>query len=195
MPRGLVAASAIGYYGDRGDEVLTEQSTPGSGFLADVCQQWEAATIPATEAGIRVVNLRIGVVLTKHGGALKAMLPAFRLGLGGPVGNGLQYWSWIAIDDLVNVFLFALSNEDLRGAVNAVAPNPARNAEFTHTLANVLYRPAVLPLPTFVFKTLFGEMGESLLFASARVQPGKLTAAGYSFRHRDLYEALRFTLA
>jgi uncharacterized protein (TIGR01777 family) len=194
MPRSLVAASAIGYYGDRGEEVLTEQSTPGSGFLADVCQQWEAATVTATEAGIRVVNLRIGVVLAKHGGALKAMLPAFRLGLGGPVGSGLQYWSWIAMDDLVNVFLFALSNEGLRGAVNAVAPNPARNAEFTRILAKVLHRPAVFPLPAFVFKTLFGEMGESLLFASARVQPGKLTAAGYSFRHRDLDEALRFTL-
>ena len=136
------------------------------------------------------MNLRIGVVLTKHGGALKAMLPAFRLGLGGPVGNGRQYWSWIALEDLVNIFLFALTNDDLRGPVNAVAANPARNAEFTLTLANVLHRPAIFPLPAFVVKTLFGEMGEALLLASARVQPAKLQAAGYSFRHQDLADAL-----
>ena len=194
MPKKFVAASAIGYYGDRGDELLTEQSTPGSGFLADVCQEWEAATAPATEAGIRVVNLRIGVVLAKQGGALKAMLPAFRLGLGGRVGNGRQFWSWIALDDLVKVFLFALANDNLRGPVNAVGPNPASNAEFTRALAKVLRRPAVFPLPAFVVKTLFGEMGESLLLASARVQPTKLEAAGYVFRHPDLAGALRSIL-
>jgi uncharacterized protein (TIGR01777 family) len=190
MPRVLIAASAIGYYGDRGDELLTEQSAPGSGFLADVCQEWENATKAAGDAGVRVVNLRIGVVLTKEGGALKAMLPAFRLGLGGPVGNARQYWSWIALDDLVKIFLFALTNDNLRGPVNAVSPNSARNAEFTRALAKVLHRPAIFPLPAFVVKTLFGEMGESLLLASARVQPAKLEAADYRFRHPELDEAL-----
>jgi uncharacterized protein (TIGR01777 family) len=190
MPRTLVAASAIGYYGNRGDELLTEQSPPGSDFLAHVCEEWEAATTPAADAGVRVVNLRLGVVLAGQGGALKAMLPAFRLGLGGPVGNGRQFWSWLALDDLVNIFLFALANDSLRGPVNAVAPNPARNAEFTRTFARVLHRPAIFPLPAFVVKTLFGEMGESLLLASARVQPSKLESAGYRFRHSDLAETL-----
>jgi uncharacterized protein (TIGR01777 family) len=193
-PRILITASAIGYYGDRDDELLTEQSPPGSGFLADVCQEWEHATALAAEVGVRVVNLRIGLVLTKHGGALKAMLPAFRLGLGGPVGNARQYWSWIALEDLVNIFLFALTNDQLRGPVNAVGVNPARNAEFTHTLARVLHRPAIFPLPAFLVKTLFGEMGDSLLLASARVQPAKLKATGYSFRHQDLADALRSAL-
>lgn len=190
MPRTFVAASAIGYYGNRGDELLTEQSPPGSDFLAHVCEEWEAATTPAADAGVRVVNLRIGVVLAGQGGALKAMLPAFRLGLGGPVGTGRQYWSWIALDDLVNIFLFALANDSLHGPANAVAPNPGRNSEFTRTLAEVLHRPAIFPLPEFVVKTLFGEMGESLLLASARVQPTKLESAGYRFRHYDLAEAL-----
>ena len=194
MPLTLVAASAVGYYGERGDELLSEQSPPGSGFLAKVCQEWEAATVRAADAGIRVVHLRIGVVLTKQGGALKAMLPAFRLGLGGPVGNGRQYWSWIALDDLANVFLFALSDDKLRGPVNAVAPNPARNVEFTLTLAKALHRPAIFPLPAFVVRTLFGEMGESLLLASARVQPAQLEAAGHDFRHPELAEALRSVL-
>jgi hypothetical protein len=190
-PKTFIAASAVGYYGDRGDELLTELSPPGTGFLADVCQEWEAATVAASDAGVRVVNLRIGVVLAKHGGALKAMLPAFRMGLGGPVGNGRQYMSWIALDDLVNIFLFALTNEQLRGPVNAVAPNPERNAEYTRTLAKVLHRPAVVRLPVFMVKTLFGEMGESLLLASARAQATKLEAAGYRFGHPELAEALR----
>jgi uncharacterized protein (TIGR01777 family) len=194
-PKIFIAASAIGYYGNRGDELLTEQSPPGSGFLADVCQEWESATDAASNAGVRVVNLRIGVVLTKQGGALKPMLPVFRLGLGGPVGNGRQFWSWIALDDLVNVFLFALTKDQLRGRVNAVAPNPARNLEFTRALATVLHRPAIFPVPAFVVKTLFGEMGESLLLASARVQPTKLETAGYSFRHIDLGDALRSALS
>ena len=194
MPKTFVAASAIGYYGDRGDELLTEQSPPGTGFLADVCQEWEGATNRAADAGIRVVNLRIGVVLAKQGGALKAMLPAFRLGLGGPVGNGHQYWSWIALDDLVNIFLLALAIDSLRGPVNAVGPNPARNTEFTRALAKVVHRPAVFPLPAFVVKTLFGEMGESLLLASARVQPAKLEGVGYAFQHPDLAEVLRSIL-
>jgi uncharacterized protein (TIGR01777 family) len=193
-PKTFIAASAVGYYGDRGDEILTEQSPPGSGFLADVCQEWEHATAPAANAGIRVVNLRIGAVLAKQGGALKAMLPIFRLGLGGPVGNGRQYLSWIALPELVGIFLFALTNDQLRGPVNAVSPNPVRNAEFTHTLAKVLHRPAIFPLPAFAVKALLGEMGESLLLASARVRPAKLEAAGYRFQHPELVDALRSIL-
>jgi|SRR5580700_888819 uncharacterized protein (TIGR01777 family) len=195
MPKAFVAASATGYYGTRGDEELTEDSPAGSGFLADVCQEWEAATSPAADAGVRVVNLRIGVVLAKHGGALRAMLPAFRPGLGGPVGDGRQYMSWIAIDDVVGCFLFALANEKLRGPVNAVAPQPVRNLEFVQALGKALHRPAFLPLPAFVVRTVFGEMGEALLLSSARVKPARLEAAGYALRHPELDEALRFTLS
>ncbi|HVP55994.1 MAG TPA: TIGR01777 family oxidoreductase [Candidatus Eisenbacteria bacterium] len=194
MPRVFVAASAIGYYGNRGDEELTEQSKPGSGFLPEVCQQWEQATTSASEAGVRVVNVRIGVVLAKHGGALQAMLPPFRLGLGGPVGDGRQYWSWIALDDVVGAFLFALTNDSLRGPVNAVAPQPVRNAEFARALAKALNRPAFFPLPAFVVRTLFGEMGETLLLASAQVTPAKLEAAGYAFRYPGLDDALHTLL-
>jgi uncharacterized protein (TIGR01777 family) len=142
-----------------------------------------------------VVNLRIGVVLAKHGGALRAMLPAFRPGLGGPVGDGRQYMSWIAIDDVVGCFLFALANEKLRGPVNAVAPQPVRNLEFVQALGKALHRPAFLPLPAFVVRTVFGEMGEALLLSSARVKPARLEAAGYALRHPELDEALRFTLS
>ncbi|HEY4959487.1 MAG TPA: TIGR01777 family oxidoreductase [Terriglobales bacterium] len=194
QPRVFVAASATGYYGNRGDEELTEDSQRGSGFLAEVCQEWEAAASPAAEAGVRVVNLRIGVVLAKHGGALQAMLPAFRLGLGGPIGNGRQYMSWITLDDVVGAFLFALGNEQLHGPVNAVAPQPVRNSEFVRSLGNALHRPAFFPLPAFVVRTVFGEMGEALLLGSARVRPGKLEAGGFSCRHPDLNEALRATL-
>lgn len=194
MPKALVAASAIGYYGNCGDQELTENSSAGSGFLAEVCEEWEAATGPAADAGVRVVNLRIGVVLAKQGGALRAMLPAFRLGLGGPVGDGRQYMSWIALDDVVGAFLFALSNERLRGPVNAVAPQPIRNLEFVQALGKALHRPAFFPLPAFVVRTVFGEMGEALLLSSARVRPASLEAAGYAFRHPELDEALRFTL-
>jgi uncharacterized protein (TIGR01777 family) len=163
QPRVFVAASATGYYGNRGDEELTEDSQPGSGFLSEVCEEWEAATRPASEAGVRVVNPRIGVVLAKHGGALQAMLPAFRLGLGGPIGDGHQYMSWITLDDVVGVFLFALANEKLQGPVNAVAPLPVRNSEFVHVLGKALHRPAFFPFPAFVVRTIFGEMGEALL--------------------------------
>jgi uncharacterized protein (TIGR01777 family) len=190
----FVAASATGYYGNRGDEELTEDSQPGSGFLSEVCEEWEAATSSAAKAGVRVVNLRIGVVLAKHGGALQAMLPAFRLGLGGPVGDGRQYMSWIALDDVVGAFLFALTNEGLHGPVNAVAPQPVRNSEFVRVLGNSLHRPAFFPLPAFVVRTVFGEMGEALLLGSARVRPVKLEAAGYKYRHPELSEALQATL-
>jgi hypothetical protein len=190
----FVAASAIGYYGNRGDEELTESSPRGEGFLAEVCQEWEEAASIAAAAGVRVVHPRIGVVLAKHGGALAAMLPAFRLGLGGPVGDGRQYMSWIALDDVVGVLLFALTNDGVSGPVNAVAPQPVRNAEFVRALGKTLHRPAVFPLPAFVVKTLFGEMGESLLLASTRVSSTKLEAAGYQFRHLELNEALRAVL-
>jgi uncharacterized protein len=193
-PRVFVAASAIGYYGDRGDDELTEDSKPGSGFLAEVCQEWEAAAQRAAEAGIRVVNLRIGVVLAKHGGALGEMLLPFRLGLGGPIGDGRQYWSWITLDDTVGVFLFALSNESLHGPVNVVAPQPVRNEEFVRALGKTLHRPAIFPLPAFVVRILFGEMGDALLLGSANVRPAKLEAAGYSFRHPELTEALQSVL-
>jgi hypothetical protein len=194
-PRIFVAASAIGYYGNRGDEELTEASSPGNGFLAEVCEEWEEAANPAAAAGIRVVHPRIGVVLARHGGALPAMLPAFRIGLGGPVGDGGQFWSWITLDDVVGAFLFALTNDSVSGALNAVAPNSVRNAEFVRALGHALHRPSVFPLPAFVVKALFGEMGESLLLASARVAPAKLEAAGYRFRHPDLDEALRAVLS
>ncbi len=193
-PRVLVAASATGYYGNRGDEELTEDSKPGSGFLSEVCEEWEAAANPAARAGVRVVNIRIGVVLAKHGGALPAMLPAFRFGLGGPVGDGRQYWSWITLDDVVGTFLFALSNDRLSGAVNAVAPQAVRNREFVRALGKALHRPAVFPLPALVVRTLFGEMGEALLLGSALVRPTKLEVEGYVFRHPELSEALQGTL-
>lgn len=189
-----MAASAIGYYGTRGDEELTEASPPGKGFLSEVCKEWEDAANPAAAAEIRVVHPRIGVVLAKQGGALPAMLPAFRLGLGGPIGDGRQYMSWIALDDVVGALLFALTEDTVSGPVNAVAPHPVRNAEFVRALGKALHRPAVFPLPAFVVKTLFGEMGESLLLASARVTPTKLEAAGYRFRHPELDKALRAVL-
>ena len=194
-PNVFIAASAIGYYGNRGDEVLTERSTPGSGFLAEVCQEWENATRPAVEIGVRVVNLRIGVVLAKQGGALQAMLPPFRFGLGGKIGDGRQFMSWVALDDLVGAFLFSLTDESLHGPVNIVAPQPVRNAEFVQALATTLHRPAIFPLPAFIVRTLFGEMGESLLLASARVQPAKLESAGYRFRYSELSAALRAALS
>jgi len=195
QPRIFVAASATGYYGNRGDEVLTEGSPRGTGFLADVCQEWEDAAAPAADVGVRVIHIRIGVVLAKNGGALRAMLPPFRLGLGGPVGNGRQYMSWITLDDVVGAFLFALANDELRGPVNAVAPQPVRNSEFVHELGQALNRPTVFPLPAFVVRSLFGEMGESLLLASACVKPAKLDAAGYRFRHPELRGALQATLS
>ena len=193
-PRALIAASAIGYYGDRGDETLTEDSPLGTGFLADVCRQWEAATESAKEAGIRVVNLRIGVVLSAVGGALGRMLTPFKLGLGGIVGSGRQYMSWITLDDLVAAIHHLILADDVSGPANAVSPNPVTNREFTKTLGRVLRRPTVLPLPTAVVRLLFGEMGRALLLASARVVPTKLQAAGFEFSHPRLEGALRHEL-
>jgi uncharacterized protein len=190
-PRVLVAASASGYYGDRGDEVLREESAPGSSFLAQVCQEWEAATKPAAEQGIQVVNLRIGFVLSRAGGGLAKMLPAFKLGAGGKIGSGKQYMSWIAIDDLVQIILFAITAGTLHGAANAAAPNPVRNLEFTQTLGRVLGRPAIIPMPAFAVRLAFGEMGEELLLAGARLEPARLLKAGYQFRFPQLEGALR----
>ena len=185
-PRVLVCASATGYYGDRGDEVLDEQSNPGAGFLAEVCEAWEAATEPARQRGIRVVHLRLGIVLDRDGGALAKMLPAFRLGLGGRLGTGRQYWSWISLEDLLRVVELALQNDRLSGAVNVVSPAAATNADFTRALARALRRPAFLALPVPVVKLLFGKMGCEALLASARVQPARLVEHGFAFRFPEL---------
>lgn len=193
-PKVLVAASAIGFYGDRGRDLVDEDSAPGSGFLADVCKEWEAATAPAAAAGIRVVNLRIGVVLSTAGGALASLLTPFKLGAGGPVGDGHQYMSWIAIDDLVDAIHFALTTPALSGPVNAVAPTPVTNGEFARTLATVLSRPAIVPFPAFAVRLLFGEMGEELLLSSTRVEPHRLQAAGFRYRLPTLESALRHLL-
>jgi uncharacterized protein (TIGR01777 family) len=185
-PRTLVMASAIGYYGDRGDELLKEESGPGRDFLAQVSQDWEAAAAPAERAGVRVVKLRIGVVLAKNGGALPRMLLPFKFGLGGKIGSGRQYWSWIALSDLLGAIRHALANESLRGPVNAVAPEPARNADFTKALGRALHRPTIFPMPAFAARLALGEMAGPLLLSSARVDASKLAASGYNFRHPRL---------
>lgn len=194
-PRVLACASAIGYYGDRGDEVLREESPPGSGFLAGLCREWEAAAEPAARRGIRVVRLRIGLVLSPRGGALAAMLPPFRLGLGGPVGAGAQWMSWIAMDDAIGAVVHALATEALAGPVNLVGPAPVTNREFAATLGRVLRRPAILPFPAFAARALFGQMADELLLASARVVPARLQATGYTFRDPALEGTLRRLLA
>ncbi len=194
-PRTLIAASAIGYYGDRGDEVLTEESTPASDFLSETCQAWEAAVQPAVQKGVRTVNLRIGVVLSLDGGALAKMHFPFRMGLGGVMGSGDQYVSWVSIHDLPGIVLHLLSNEDLSGPVNAVAPNPVTNREFTKTLGRVLVRPTLFPMPAFAARLAFGEMADALLLSSTRVHPERLAASGYAFRHADIESALREILS
>jgi uncharacterized protein (TIGR01777 family) len=193
-PRVLVCASAIGWYGDRGDETLTEDSAPGGGFLADVCRQWEAAADPARAKSIRVVHLRSGVVLTPAGGALNKMLTPFRMGVGGVVGSGSQWMSWIGLDDEIGAILHALVTESLSGPVNAVAPRPVTNREFTKTLGGVLGRPTVMPMPAFAARLVFGEVADALLLSSQRVQPARLEATGYRFRHPDLAGALAHLL-
>lgn len=193
-PRVVVAASAVGYYGDRRYETLTEESPPGRGFLAEVCQAWEAAAEPAVQAGIRVVHLRTGLVLSAAGGALRSMLLPFRLGLGGVIGNGTQYWSWIAVDDHVRVVLHVIETETLRGPVNAVSPHPVTNYEFTKTLGRVLRRPTVLPVPSFAVRLVLGEVADELLLSSQRVLPAKLLDSGFTFGFPDLEGALRHVL-
>ena len=189
-PQVVVCASAVGYYGSRGEERLTETSASGEGFLAEVCRAWEAAADPARTRGIRVVHLRTGMVLHPSGGALAKMLPIFRAGLGGTIGSGRQYWSWIALDDLIGAMAHALTAQTLRGPVNAVSPQPLTNAEFTRALGRALRRPTVFPLPAFAARLLFGEMVGELLLASARVEPAALLASGYAFRCPDLGRAL-----
>lgn len=189
-PRVLVIASAIGYYGDRGGEVLREDSASGHGFLPEVCRQWETAAQPATQAGIRTVNMRTGLVLTPKGGALQKMLTPFRLGVGGIIGNGQQWWSWIDVQDWVGALHHVLKSDLLQGPVNIVAPNPVTNAEFTKVLANVLSRPAILPMPAFAARLAFGQMADELLLASQRVEPTKLLASGYRFQYVDLKHSL-----
>ncbi|MBI4597046.1 MAG: TIGR01777 family protein [Candidatus Omnitrophica bacterium] len=190
-PKVLVTASAIGFYGDRGEEILEEHSTQGSGFLAEVCRQWEAAADPARRRGIRVVHVRIGVVLSPVGGALKLMLPPFQCGLGGVLGSGRQYMSWIALDDILGGMLHALTRETLQGPVNLVAPNPVTNREFTKTLGRVLSRPTIVPVPSFALRVLMGQMAEEVLLSSARVRPARLLDTGYVFRYPTLEPALR----
>ena len=194
-PATLIAASAIGYYGDRGEEVLTEENGPGRGFLAEVCQAWEAATEPAHRAGIRVVDLRIDVVLSAAAGALGKMLTPFKRGLGGKLGNGRQYMSWIALEDLTRAIQHLILDESASGPVNAVAPNPVTNAEFTKTLGRVLGRPTMLPVPALIVRRVFGEMGRELLLASSRVEPARLRASSFQFRHPELEDALRTALS
>jgi len=189
-PKVLISASAIGIYGDRGEELLTEASTPGEGFLADVGVKWEEATTAAREAGIRVCHLRIGLVLGSDGGALEKMIIPFKFGLGGKIGDGSQYWSWVAIDDLVRIIVYLIDNEDLKGPINAVSPNPATNSEFTYVLGKVLKRPTIIPLPAFVAKGLLGEMAQETMLASTRVIPKKLLDSSFKFKYTDLYDAL-----
>jgi hypothetical protein len=190
-PEVLIAASALGYYGDRGEEVVDENSPPGRGFLAELCAEWEAATQPAREAGIRVVNLRIGVVLASGGGVLARLLRVFRLGLGGPVGGGRQYVSWIALPDVAGAIQHALERPELSGAVNAVAPQPVTNAELSRALAAALGRPAAVRLPQLAVRALLGQMGEELLLFGARIRPARLLESGYVFQFPELEGALR----
>jgi len=190
-PSALVSASAVGYYGDRGNEILREESTPGRGFLADLCVQWEAATEPATRKGIRVVHPRLGIVLARHGGVLGKMLLPFKLGVGGKVGTGKQYMSWITLEDLCSILLYCAQASNLHGPVNAVTPNPVTNLEFTKALGNAVSRPTILPLPAFVARTALGEMADELLLYSARVEPRKLNNARFGFRHPELGAALK----
>lgn len=189
-PEVFICASAIGIYGDRGDEILTESSSSGDGFLADVGVKWEEATQSAQDAGIRVCNLRIGLVLGKDGGALEKMLVPFKLGLGGKIGDGKQYWSWIAIDDLVGIIYYLIQNKNIKGPVNAVSPNPATNNEFTSALGRTLNRPTIFPLPAFAARGLLGEMADETMLSSSRVMPKKLLDSGYKFKYTDLHNAL-----
>jgi hypothetical protein len=190
-PRVLVCASAVGFYGSRGEEVVREESAAGQGFLAEVCREWEAVSRIAAEAGIRTVNIRIGLVLSPKGGALGNMLKPFKLGLGGRIGSGQQWWSWIHVDDIVGGIQHAMRTASLSDPVNFVAPNPVRNAEFTKVLASVLGRPAFFPAPEFALRLAFGKMAaEELLLASQRVEPGKLKSSGYEFRFPELKTAL-----
>ena len=194
-PRVLLSGSAVGYYGDRGDEAVDEESPPGTDFLAGVAREWEQATGAAKDAGIRVVLLRTGIVLSPHGGALERSLPLFRLGVGGPIGSGRQWLSWIALEDHLRAMEHAIATTGLHGPVNLVAPNPVTNAEFAATLGRVLGRPALVPVPSFALELLYGEMARATVLAGQRVLPNTLLRNGFHFAHPTLEEALRFELA
>ena len=194
-PRVLVQASAVGYYGDRGDEILGEASRNGDGFLPAVCVAWEAATAPAAASGVRVVILRFGVVLSARGGALKKMLPAFRLGIAGVIGSGRQWMPWLSLEDAVGMIAHAIADAGMTGPVNAVAPEPVTNRAFTKALGRAVGRPTLLPLPAFAARLALGEMADALLLASVRAVPTRLQAAGYTWRHPDLAGALSAALA
>lgn len=189
-PKVFISASAIGFYGDRADEQLTETSRPGDTFLANVCKEWETESRRAEDSGVRTVLLRNGIVLSKDGGALATMLTPFKFGVGGVVGSGQQWMSWVSLDDVVRIVNYALENENLRGAVNVVAPHPVTNEEFTKTLGEVLYRPTILPLPEFAVNLVFGEMGDALLIDSIRAIPKRLEEAGFEFKFPNLKSAL-----
>lgn len=193
-PRVLVSASAIGFYGDRGDEVLREESASGSDFVSEVCREWEKATLAASQAGIRVVHLRIGLVLDAEGGSLPRMLTPFKFGLGGKLGSGRQYISWITLEDLLRIIRLAIEDESLRGPVNAVAPGAVTNEEFTKALGRALGRPTFLAMPAFAARLAFGEVADELLLASTRVEPARLKDAGFDFKHTDIDAALRSVL-
>ena len=193
-PKVMVCASATGYYGERGNELLTEESAPGHNFLAGVCQEWEAAADPAREAGVRVVYMRFGIVLSTEGGALATTLPIFKLGGGGRIGSGRQYQSWIALDDVVGAVLHALSTDSLSGPVNVTVPDPPTNIEYTNTLGRVLGRPTVFPLPAPVARLVLGEVADELLLASQRIEPARLKESGYSYRYPQLEGAFRHLL-
>ena len=192
-PHVFVSASAIGYYGDRGEELLTEESSRENGFLSQVVADWEAASRLLETAGIRVVHLRFGMILSRQGGALPRMLTPFKLGLGGPVGNGQQWVSWVALPDVVGAVLWALNN-DVGGPLNIVSPHPVRNAEFTRELAKALHRPAFVPVPPFVLRLAFGEMADALLLSSLRVVPARLLDGGFQFRYAQIRQALHSAL-
>ncbi len=194
-PKTLVSASAVGYYGNRGDEVLTEESKPGEDFLARLAQEWEAEGVKAEALGVRVVRTRFGIILAKHGGALPQMMRPFKFGAGGRIGSGQQWMSWISLADTVGIIRFALANRAISGALNVVAPNPVRNAEFVRELGRAMHRPAILPAPAFALKFVLGEMAEALLLASQRVLPSRLQQLGYKFQHRDLPSALAAVLS
>jgi uncharacterized protein len=194
-PQVFLCASATGIYGDRDDEILTEQSDSGGGFLAGVCREWEKATEPASKAGVRVVNLRFGPILAREGGMMEKMLTPFKMGLGGKVGSGKQYISWVAIDDAVNAIVLALKNNSIRGPLNIVSPNPVTNEKFTKTLGEVLSRPTVMAMPAFAARLAFGEMADEMLLVSQRVMPKRLKDAGFVFQDAELEPALRRLLS
>lgn len=193
-PRVLLCASAVGFYGDRGEEILTEQSPAGSGFLPEICTAWEAATQPAQDAGIRVVHLRFGIVLSPHGGALKKMLPPFRFGLGGRLGSGHQWMSWVSLPDVVRAISFLMERDDLSGAFNLTSPHPVTNQTFTRALARAVRRPAFFPVPKTALRVAFGAMADEGLLSSARAVPERLQQAGFVFEHDEIRPALEALL-